>query len=212
MAFRIGGEAVSLAINYSSTAQFHSAGYAPIQVNDSYVGGMVRQYGNLSFSRVYEAGHEIPFYQPETAYRIFNRALSNMDIATGTKPTYSDGGAYSSMGEADTWSHKNVDPAEPLQFCYVLDPTTYCNADQIEAVLNGTALIQDYIVVDKNSTVLFPQLLGGSGTSSGSASPSASASSSWSASPSPATGDTYALKPKMWLWSFIVGIVVVLLL
>lgn len=25
--------------------------------------GEVRQYGNFSFARIYEAGHEIPYYQ-----------------------------------------------------------------------------------------------------------------------------------------------------
>ena len=150
----IGGEAISPAINYSAKAEFHSAGYAPIQVNDFYVGGMVRQYGNLSFSRVYEAGHEIPAYQPETAYRISNRVLSNLDIATGTKPTYLSGEAYKSAGEASTWRHKNIDPSDPLQFCYVLEPTETCTEDQIESILNGTAITRNYIVVDKNSTVL----------------------------------------------------------
>ena len=52
----IGGEAISLAINYTGTAQFHQSGYTDIRVNDTYVGGQVRQSGNLSFSRVYEAG------------------------------------------------------------------------------------------------------------------------------------------------------------
>ena len=56
----IGGERSSMHIDYPSSKQFRSgdAGYAPIRVNDSYVGGQVRQYGNLSFSRVYQAGHE----------------------------------------------------------------------------------------------------------------------------------------------------------
>ena len=49
----IGGEQVSLAINYTDSEQFRSAGYTPIQTNSSYVGGQVRQYGNFSFSRVY---------------------------------------------------------------------------------------------------------------------------------------------------------------
>ncbi len=54
----IGGEAISLAINYTGTKGFHGAGYTDIRVNDSYVGGQVRQNGNLSFSRVYEAGKQ----------------------------------------------------------------------------------------------------------------------------------------------------------
>lgn len=53
-----GGEALSLAIQSQSTAKFQDAGYADIRTNASYVGGAVRQYGNLSFSRVYQAGHE----------------------------------------------------------------------------------------------------------------------------------------------------------
>lgn len=104
----IGGEALSLAINYTGSEGFASAGYAPINANDSYVGGYVRQYGNLSFSRVFEAGHEIPSYQPETAYRIFTRALFNKDISTGEEDTYAeDGTAYQSEGPPDTWAFKN---------------------------------------------------------------------------------------------------------
>jgi carboxypeptidase C (cathepsin A) len=53
----IGGERVSLAINYKNTENFHAAGYSPI-VSEVGIGGMVRQYGNFSFSRVYQAGHE----------------------------------------------------------------------------------------------------------------------------------------------------------
>ncbi len=52
----LGGEAVSLAINYTGTAGFHGAGYTDIRVNDTYIGGQVRQSGNLSFSRVFQAG------------------------------------------------------------------------------------------------------------------------------------------------------------
>lgn len=53
-----GGEAISLAIDSSISSDFITAGYANIQTNSSYVGGLVRQYGNLSFSRVFQAGHE----------------------------------------------------------------------------------------------------------------------------------------------------------
>ncbi|KAF2767661.1 carboxypeptidase S1-like protein B [Teratosphaeria nubilosa] len=157
----IGGEAVSLAINYTNSSNFRAAGYTPITTNASYSGGMVRQYGNLSFSRVFEAGHEVPFYQPETAYRIFNRALFNLDIATGTLPTIgSDGNVYSTTGLMDTWATKNKVPEQPLQYCYVLDPKEFCTNDQIKSIENGTAVICDYILVDRNSTQLFPEIVG----------------------------------------------------
>jgi carboxypeptidase C (cathepsin A) len=78
---------VSLAIPHFETDVFNNPGYARIQANDSYVGGQVRQHGNLSFSRVYQAGHKVPSYQPETAYRMFMRALFNKDIATGEADT-----------------------------------------------------------------------------------------------------------------------------
>lgn len=174
----IGGEVLSKAINYTDSVAFRNAGYAEIQANDSYVGGLVRQVGNLSFSRVFEAGHEIPSYQPETAYRIFMRALFNMDIATGEEPTYSDGVPYKSEGPADTLDYRNELPEQPVHFCYVLDPTTLCSEDQIASLLDGTAEIQNYIVVDSNSTELFPDVVGGSNTAeeSGGASTSSGAS------------------------------------
>jgi carboxypeptidase C (cathepsin A) len=49
----IGGEEVSLAINYTDSEQFRSAGYAAIQTDSTYAGGQVRQYGNFSFIRVF---------------------------------------------------------------------------------------------------------------------------------------------------------------
>jgi hypothetical protein len=63
-----GGEQVSLAIQSRVSDRFRRAGYARIQTNASHVGGYVRQYGNLSFSRVFDAGHEggIPAPEPST--------------------------------------------------------------------------------------------------------------------------------------------------
>ncbi|OQN96342.1 hypothetical protein B0A48_17598 [Cryoendolithus antarcticus] len=80
-------EQLSLQANWSGAESFRKAGYEQIVVNDSYVGGVVRQYGGLSFSRVFQAGHDVSFYQPETSYQIFNRALANRDaeaLANGT--------------------------------------------------------------------------------------------------------------------------------
>ena len=57
-----GGQAVSLAVNYTHAAEFAKAGYQAMTV-DGVEYGEVRQFGNFSFLRVYEAGHEVPFYQ-----------------------------------------------------------------------------------------------------------------------------------------------------
>ncbi|KIV90011.1 hypothetical protein PV10_07361 [Exophiala mesophila] len=151
----IGGEAVSLAVNYTNTEEFQAAGYQPIRANDTYVGGQVRQYGNFSFSRVYQAGHEVPSYQPETAYRIFHRALFNLDISTGEIDTAANG-SYATVGPADTWQFKNEDPPEPLWVCYAYSPGDTCTDEQIEALENGTAVVMDWIVESENSTMLYP--------------------------------------------------------
>ncbi|KAI0518326.1 carboxypeptidase S1 [Xylaria bambusicola] len=173
----IGGEAVSLAINYTGTEQFHAAGYTDIVVNDTYVGGQVRQYGNLSFSRVYEAGHEIPSYQPETAYKMFQRALFNKDIATGTINTAANPD-YATNGTADTWAIKNEDPEDPVHFCYLWDVEATCTEEQIESILDGSAVIISGILKDANSTMLFPELFNGTGNGDDTSSPTPTPSGS----------------------------------
>ncbi|CAK3839225.1 Carboxypeptidase S1 B [Lecanosticta acicola] len=156
-----GGEAVSLAINYTHSADFLAAGYADIQVNDSYIGGQVRQYGNLSFSRVYQSGHLLPLYQPETAYRIFMRALGSLDIASGTVPNMNTNGQiHSSNGIRETFSVKNEVLPQPLQVCYTLNPEDTCTDKQLGELGNGSSVIRDYMIVDKNSTNLYPEIVG----------------------------------------------------
>jgi carboxypeptidase C (cathepsin A) len=54
----IGGEQASLEVEYSGTESFKKAGYTPLLSSSGAVGGYVRQYGNFSFSRVFQAGHE----------------------------------------------------------------------------------------------------------------------------------------------------------
>ncbi|MCJ1405649.1 hypothetical protein MMC11_008878 [Xylographa trunciseda] len=79
-----GGEAVSLALNYTNTAEFAAAGYAPFVVDGTEY-GEVRQYGNFSFLRMYESGHEVPFYQPVGALEMFRRVLGNLTLADGSE-------------------------------------------------------------------------------------------------------------------------------
>ncbi|KAL4919475.1 Alpha/Beta hydrolase protein [Aspergillus aurantiobrunneus] len=145
-----GGEEVSLQVDYSNAAEFRAAGYAPLQTNSSYVGGSVRQHGNFSFTRVYEAGHEVPAYQPETAYEIFHRAMFNRDIATG-KISTAKNSTYSTKGPSSTFNITNTVPNSPAPTCYILSLSSYCTDEQIGSVANGTALIKNYIVVDENA-------------------------------------------------------------
>lgn len=143
----MGGEDVSLAIDYSKAASFRAAGYSPIRTNSSYTGGQVRQHGNFSFARVYQAGHEVPAYQPQTAYELFHRALFNRDLATG-KVNTARNSSYSTTGPRSTWQFKNSLPDIPDPVCYILSLEATCTEDQIASVLNHTATIKDYIVTD----------------------------------------------------------------
>jgi hypothetical protein len=52
--YRFGGEAVSLAVNYIHSEEFAAAGYTPFMADGTEY-REVRQYGNFSFLRVYEA-------------------------------------------------------------------------------------------------------------------------------------------------------------
>ncbi|CAF9904094.1 MAG: hypothetical protein HETSPECPRED_003356 [Heterodermia speciosa] len=102
-----GGEAISLAINYTHSEEFAASEYAPFVV-DGEEYGEVRQYGNFSFLRIYEAGHEVPFYQPKASLALFERVLGNKDIATGeTEVT----GTYETNGTA---SATHTEPFVPL--------------------------------------------------------------------------------------------------
>ncbi|KAI0123951.1 putative carboxypeptidase S1 [Xylariales sp. AK1849] len=89
-----GGEAVSLQVNYTHSTEFQSAGYAPFVV-DGVEYGESRQYGNFSFTRVYESGHEVPYYQPKAALELFRRVLEDLAVSDGSvkvTPTYESNG------------------------------------------------------------------------------------------------------------------------
>ncbi|PGH23441.1 hypothetical protein AJ80_02551 [Polytolypa hystricis UAMH7299] len=146
----VGGEQASLAINYTNTAQFHAAGYTNIQSNATYIGGQVRQYGNFSFSRVFQAGHMVPSYQPETAYEIFQRVMFNRDVATGLSDTARDA-SYATTGSPTSFQVKNEAPPIPAPTCYVLAILDTCTEEHAESLRNGTAVVRDYILVDKDT-------------------------------------------------------------
>ncbi len=144
-----GGEAVSFSIAARSPAYapFYSAGYADIVVNNSYVGGAVRQYGNLSFSRIYDAGHLIPAYQPETAFTVFTRIIMGSDISLGK---HADLSTYKSNGTANaTATAKAPDQAEPT--CWVRNIGTTCTKDQKVMLQQGKGCIINGILYNECS-------------------------------------------------------------
>lgn len=131
----VGGEAISFAIaaGSSSYSSFYSAGYADIVVNETYVGGVVRQFGNLSFSRIYDAGHLVPAYQPETAFIVFSRIIMGTDISLGGPVDLS---RFSSSGTANaTYINKMPDQLEPK--CYIRDLERSCSKEEQDRIRKG---------------------------------------------------------------------------
>jgi hypothetical protein len=61
--------------------------------------GDTREAGPLSFTRIFEAGHAMPYYQPKAALQLFNRTINSWDIATGTVEIDVDAGDYATEGE-----------------------------------------------------------------------------------------------------------------
>jgi hypothetical protein len=147
----LGGEAISLAIESELSADFKKAGYVDVKTNSSYVGGYVRQHGNLSFTRVFQAGHETPYYQPETAYQIFNRVMFDKDVATGQVAA----AGYSSVGSGSAWTKSVLQPeSEPAQ-CYLWDVLETCTKAEIALLRNDTAIVKDFVLtgsISENST------------------------------------------------------------
>lgn len=140
----IGGEASSQKIPWESQEAFSKAGYTPLVLSPVHSGGLVRQYGNLSFTRVYQAGHLVPSYQPQAAYEIFMRSLFNKDVATG-ETAVSD--QYKTNGTEDAWTPSDVLPA-PKNECYTLNPDS-CTEEEQAWLKDGTAIIKNWILVGR---------------------------------------------------------------
>lgn len=77
---------------------YSEAGFVNITTSDGVVHGQVRQSDTFSFARIYESGHEVPFYQPVVALEMLQRALGRKDIATGKEDITASGGKYKTVG------------------------------------------------------------------------------------------------------------------
>lgn len=135
-----GGELLSLAIPYANATSFAAAGYADVVVNDTYIGGQTRQYGNLSFTRVYEAGHEVSTtsISSEMAHTILTLSRSP---PTSPKPPTKSSNALSSTTTsqpAKSPPHK-IPPTPPKDQAMYQVSQTSPYATQAR---NATSLIQ----------------------------------------------------------------------
>ncbi|KAF3021516.1 hypothetical protein E8E14_012011 [Neopestalotiopsis sp. 37M] len=148
----VAGEQISLEIDYSNKDDFAAAGYAEIVTNDEYIGGFVRQYDGFSYSRVFEAGHHVNSDQPETAYQLFMRTIFGKDLATGSTDVTTTAAAdsyYSTQGPASVFNVTNEPPLDPGSECFVLiyPFTGSCTDEQIAALYDGSAVIENNVVV-----------------------------------------------------------------
>jgi hypothetical protein len=85
----------------------------------------------------------VTFYQPETALQIFNRVMSNLDVATGK--TASDA-EYSTAGPSSAWSVSEV-PKVGKAKCYLWDVLETCTSEEVAVLLSGNAIVEDYVLV-----------------------------------------------------------------
>ncbi|EFX06048.1 carboxypeptidase [Grosmannia clavigera kw1407] len=104
-----GGEPTAEAVMWSGQNAFLNAGYQKLQnlPPDSH-GAVVRQAGQLSFTRVFDAGHSVSAYAPNTVFSIFSRTLAGLDVASGRLPAH-DG--YHTFGPANSYSWRNTMPS-----------------------------------------------------------------------------------------------------
>ena len=77
--------------------------------------------------------------------------MFNKDIATGQTEVAANSD-YSTTGPATTFQIKNDVPAtQPAPICYVWAPAT-CTDSQYNSLLDGTAVVHDYIVIGGTNT------------------------------------------------------------
>ncbi|KAJ4413605.1 hypothetical protein N0V82_008427 [Gnomoniopsis sp. IMI 355080] len=76
-----GSQLVVNNLNYTDSAEFQSTALAEYTVDGTSF-GQFKSVGNLNFLRVYEAGHEVPYYQPEVALQAFTQILKGEQLTS----------------------------------------------------------------------------------------------------------------------------------
>lgn len=162
----IGGEELALAAEYKGADTFRSAGYVPVTTNSSYEGGVVKQAGRFSFTRIFQAGHSPASPQPETVYQIFMRAMFHNDIATG-KEDLTQNTAYVTEGPTNSWNWTDTLPSDlPENACSLWWMSQTCTPEQILAVATGNATVNEFLFVQSPGGDPVLPYQDGTGTSS----------------------------------------------
>lgn len=86
----------------------------------------------------------VPYYQPETAQQIFNRAMFHQDVATGKVATIS---GYATTGPSSAWTPSEMPPHEEPAHCYVWDIFETCTREEMRILGNGSAITENFILV-----------------------------------------------------------------
>lgn len=126
----LGGQVVA---DHVGAPGYASAGFTNISTADGVVHGQVKQAGSFAFVRIYESGHEVPFFQPLVALDLLNRTINRVDIATGkTKvdPAYlTKGSKLSTFHEGNKTVQFDVVPVDAVYNTTTNGPNNSTAAD-----------------------------------------------------------------------------------
>lgn len=107
----------------------------------------------------------MPYYQPETAYQIFNRVMFGQDVATGQTTVDS---AYRTTGSSTAVTTDVLIPYDTQVDCYLWDVLETCTSVQADMLGNGSAITRDFIMLGyklaDGTEVIYPQYGQGNGT------------------------------------------------
>ncbi|KAH8433962.1 putative carboxypeptidase S1 [Aspergillus melleus] len=77
----VGNYDVANAVEFDGQDEFKGKSLKPYTVNGTEK-GTFKTVDNFSFLRVYEAGHEVPYYQPEVSFQAFQQTLQKKPISS----------------------------------------------------------------------------------------------------------------------------------
>ncbi|TRM57134.1 Alpha/Beta hydrolase protein [Schizophyllum amplum] len=75
----LGGHDSVLAMNWQGASALKEAPFVNVTIGGRDAAA-VQNVGNFSFARVYEAGHEVPAFQPEVAFEIFKQVVQGEQL------------------------------------------------------------------------------------------------------------------------------------